>query len=216
MPSQVPASHNGDSDGPPGTAFCPVRRHPDGAAHTQWLGELLTAVAGGDRGAFTELYRATSHRVYGLALRILISHTAAEEVTQEVYLQVWTLAERYDREFASPMGWLMTLTHRRAVDRVRRERSATHRDIVYGHAHLGRDHDVVVEEVDQRSDEQAVVVCLETLTAVQREAVALAYYSGRTYHEVAECLQVSLSTVKSRIRDGLRRLGKCLAGSDIR
>ncbi len=143
-------------------------------------------------------------------------HAAAEEITQEVYLQVWSLAAGYDRKLSSPMGWLMMLTHRRAVDRVRREQSAATRDIAYGQAHLGRDHDVVAEEVGQRFDEQSVLDCLDTLTEIQRQAVALAYYSGRTYSEVADHLAVPLPTVKSRIRDGLKRLENCLTGSDTR
>ncbi|WP_063063763.1 ECF RNA polymerase sigma factor SigK [Nocardia violaceofusca] len=176
------------------------------------LATLLAAAATGNRDAFTRFYRATSARVFGLALRILRNHSAAEEVTQEVYLQAWTAAERYDAALASPIGWLMMLTHRRAVDRVRTEQSATVRDRVFGHAHLGREHDVVAETVGQRLEEQAVLLCLDTLTATQREAVALAYYSGRTYREVAEHLDAPLPTVKSRIRDALKRLQNCLSG----
>lgn len=176
------------------------------------LATLLAAAATGNREAFTRFYRATSARVFGLALRILRNHTAAEEVTQEVYLQAWTAAERYDPALASPIGWLMMLTHRRAVDRVRLEESATVRDRVYGHAHLGRDHDTVAETVGQRLEEQAVLHCLDTLTATQREAITLAYYSGRTYREVAEHLDAPLPTVKSRIRDALKRLHTCLSG----
>ncbi|WP_405177665.1 ECF RNA polymerase sigma factor SigK [Nocardia sp. NBC_01377] len=204
----VRQSQDGGADG----ESCPVRPPGDGPEHTRRLVELLAAVAKGDRDAFTEFYRATSHRVFGLSVRILRSHAASEEITQEVYLQAWTLAERYDPRLSSPMGWLMTLTHRRAVDRVRREESAATRDIAYGHRHLGRDHDVVAEAVDQRLDTQSVLDCLEVLTDVQRESVALAYYSGRTYPEVAEHLSVPLPTVKSRIRDGLKRLANCLSG----
>lgn len=180
------------------------------------LVELLRAVAEGDRAAFTEFYRATSRRVFGLALRVLRNPSVAEEVAQEVYLQVWTLAADYDPDRASPIGWLMMLTHRRAVDRVRAEQSAGERDIVFGHAHLGRDHDTVAEEVDQRLEEQSVLDCLDTMTVLQREAVALAYYGGRTYVEVAESLRIPLPTVKSRIRDGLKRLENCLTGGDTR
>ncbi|MBF6165863.1 ECF RNA polymerase sigma factor SigK [Streptomyces gardneri] len=173
---------------------------------------LLAAAGAGDRGAFTEFYQLTSPRVFGLTVRILRSHAAAEEVTQEVYLQVWSMADRYDATLASPVGWLMMLAHRRAVDRVRAESSATSRDLVYAHEHLGRAHDVVAESVTQRIEEQQVAGCLETLTPTQREAIALAYYSGRTYREVADYLSVPLPTIKTRIRDGLKRLEKCLSG----
>ncbi|WP_280363077.1 ECF RNA polymerase sigma factor SigK [Nocardia wallacei] len=177
------------------------------------LAELLKGVAVGDRQAFTELYRSTQHRVYGLALRILRRPALAEEIAQEVYLHVWKAAAQYDTRLASPIGWLMMLTHRRAVDRVRVEITATTRDLAYGQRQLGRDHDTVAETVGQRSDERAVVSCLDTLTEIQRETVALAYYGGRTYAEVADHLDVPLNTVKTRIRDGLRKLRNCLTGS---
>lgn len=203
-----------DGDGASPVGYCPAHRFTEPTERTRSLIDQLAAVAEGDRTAFTEFYRATSHRVFGMAVRILRSHTEAEEVAQEVYLQVWSQAGRYDHTLSSPMGWLMTLAHRRAVDRVRREQAASTREIVYGHTHLGRDHDVVTEAVDQRLDAQAVLDCLAALTEMQREAVALAYYSGRTYPEVAEQLSVPLPTIKSRIRDGLKRLALCLSGGD--
>ncbi|WP_280217701.1 ECF RNA polymerase sigma factor SigK [Nocardia neocaledoniensis] len=194
---------------------CPAVAKPDHAVQARLI-TLLDEVAAGDRRAFAEFYRATSPRVFGLALRVVRNHGAAEDIAQEVFLQVWSLAGEYDASKASPIGWLMMLTHRRAVDRVRAEQSATNRDLVFGHAHLGRDHDIVAEEVGQRLDEQSVLDCLDTMTELQRQAVALAYYSGRTYAEVSETLAVPLPTVKSRIRDGLKRLENCLTGGDAR
>ncbi|MEU6828121.1 ECF RNA polymerase sigma factor SigK [Nocardia beijingensis] len=176
------------------------------------LAALLAATGAGDRGAFTEFYQLTSPRVFGLTVRVLRSHAAAEEVTQEVYLQVWSMADRYDATLASPVGWLMMLAHRRAVDRVRAESSASSRDLVYAHEQLGRAHDVVAESVTQRIEEQQVAGCLEMLTPTQREAITLAYYGGWTYREVADHLSVPLPTIKTRIRDGLKRLEKCLSG----
>ncbi|MFB8274697.1 ECF RNA polymerase sigma factor SigK [Nocardia colli] len=172
---------------------------------------LLAETGAGDRAAFTEFYRCTSPRVFGLAVRILRSHAAAEEVAQEVYLQVWSTADQYDSALASPIGWLMMLAHRRAVDRVRAEAASAVRDLAYAHSHGGRDHDVVAESVTQRMEEQEVLGCLGALTSTQREAIALAYYSGRTYREVADHLSVPLPTIKTRIRDGLKRLEKCLS-----
>jgi RNA polymerase sigma-70 factor, ECF subfamily len=175
------------------------------------LAGRLGAIADGDRDAFAEFYDLTSARVFGLASRIVRNPTMAEDVTQEVYLQVWTSAARqYDATRASPIGWLMTLAHRRSVDRVRAEQSATDRNQVYGVANLGREHDVVAEEVGQRLETQEVTDCLDTLTSTQREAIALAYYGGHTYREVAERLDAGLPAVKSRIRDGLIRLKNCL------
>ncbi|MEU0544639.1 ECF RNA polymerase sigma factor SigK [Nocardia sp. NPDC005978] len=177
---------------------------------------LLAAVGGGDRDAFTELYRLTSHRVFGLAVRMTRNRATAEEIAQEVYLQAWSMAERYDERVSSPMGWLMMLTHRRTVDRIRAENSAAGREIAYGHLYLGRDHDAVSEAVEQRFEENAVLHCLETLTPLQRETIALAYYGGRTYAEVADHLGTPVPTVKTRIRDGLKRLAACLTGGDLR
>ncbi|UGT44953.1 ECF RNA polymerase sigma factor SigK [Nocardia yamanashiensis] len=192
---------------------CPATRPRVDPEDARRLIRLLAAIAEGDRDAFTEFYRATHHRVFGLALRVLRRPASAEEITQEVYIHVWNAAGSYDAALAGPMGWLMMLTHRRSVDRVRVEASATSRDLAYGHRHLGRDHDIVAETVGQRSDERAVVDCLEVLTATQRETLALAYYGGRTYAEVAAHLGIPLNTVKTRIRDGLKRLQNCLTGS---
>ncbi len=200
----------GDDTGDP--LSCPVPAQPirddRGAAElASWLG----AIAGGNRGAFADFYDRTSARVFGLATRVVRNPALAEEITQEVYLQVWTSAARqYDPALASPIGWLMTLTHRRSVDRVRSEQSASDRNNTYGATHFGRDHDTVSEQVEQRLDEQRVADCLDTLTDTQRESIGLAYYGGRTYREVADQLDVALPTVKSRIRDGLIRLKNCL------
>ncbi|MBL1077153.1 ECF RNA polymerase sigma factor SigK [Nocardia sp. 2] len=192
---------------------CPTDRpRPDDEVARRLAG-LLAAVGAGDRDAFTQFYRSTHDRVFGLALRLLRRPAAAEEVTQEIYLHVWNAADTYDIRLASPIGWLMMLTHRRAVDRIRVESSATSRDLAYGQRHLGRDHDIVAETVGQRSEERAVVDCLATLTTTQRETLALAYYGGRTYAEVAEFLGIPLNTVKTRIRDGLKRLQNCLTGA---
>ncbi|MGV9676051.1 ECF RNA polymerase sigma factor SigK [Nocardia sp. NPDC003482] len=194
---------------------CPVERRGEPEL-ARLLAGLLGRVGRGDRAAFTEFYRLTNHRVFGLAVRMLRNRSAAEEITQEVYVQAWSLADQYDQRRSSPMGWLIMLTHRRAVDRIRSERAASDRDVVYGHTQLGRDHDVVAETVTQRAEERAVVRCLDTLTSRQRETIALAYYGGRTYTEVARQLEIPLATVKSRVRDGLKRLAACLTGSESR
>ncbi|MGW5441515.1 ECF RNA polymerase sigma factor SigK [Nocardia asteroides] len=194
---------------------CPSAAKPEPGVQAR-LVRLLSEIANGDRRGFTEFYHTTSARVFGLALRVARNQGAAEDIAQEVFLQVWSLAGNYDPDKATPIGWLMMLTHRRAVDRVRAEQSTTNRDLVFGHTHLGRDYDIVAEEVTQRLDEQAVLDCLDAMTALQREAVAMAYYGGRTYAEVSEILSVGLPTVKSRIRDGLKRLENCLTGGILR
>ena len=174
------------------------------------LTDLLLRIARQDQAAFALFYQQTSKRVYGLARRVLIDPELSEDATQEVYLQVWNTADRFDPAMGSPMAWLMTLAHRRAVDRVRSEQSATDREARYGAATQTIDHDDVVDTVTQRLEAESVVRCLGTLTETQQESVKLAYYGGLTYREVAEKLGVAVPTIKSRIRDGLIRLKTCL------
>ncbi|MHA7220059.1 ECF RNA polymerase sigma factor SigK [Arthrobacter sp. MDT1-48-3] len=174
------------------------------------LTDLLLRVARQDRTAFALFYEQTSKRVYGLARRVLVDADLSEDATQEVYLQVWNTADRFNPELGSPMAWLMTLTHRRAVDKVRSEQSATDREARYGAATQTIDHDDVVDTVTQRLEAESVVRCLDTLTETQQESVRMAYYGGLTYREVAEKLGVAVPTIKSRIRDGLLRLKTCL------
>ena len=174
------------------------------------LARLLEAVARGDTQAFAEFYRQTSARVHGMTLRVLRDTGYAEETTQEVYLQVWRGAATFDRTKGSVMAWLLTLAHRRAIDRVRSEQSSTTREVAYEVRNYTDDFDQVSEEVGRRFERAAVLACLETLSASQRQSLSIAYYGGRTYREVAEELGIALPTAKSRIRDGLIKLRGCL------
>ncbi|XAS66233.1 ECF RNA polymerase sigma factor SigK [Micrococcaceae bacterium Sec5.7] len=179
----------------------------------QRLAGLLDRIAAGDRSAFAEFYQLTSHRVFGMARRVLIDPELSEDATQEVFLQVWKNAAKFDRQAGSPLAWLMTISHRRAVDKVRSSQSSTDREARYGASSQDIDHDSVSDEVGSRLEAEAVVRCLETLTETQQESVRLAYYGGLTYREVAEKVDAALPTVKSRIRDGLIRLKTCLGVS---
>lgn len=174
------------------------------------LALLLELVAAGDQQAFAELYRLTSRRVFGMARRVLIDPDLSEDATQEVYLQVWQGAAKFDRAAGTPLAWLMTIAHRRAIDRVRAVQAATDREAKYGAASQDPDRDLVTEEADINLEAEAVSRCLGTLTDTQRESVRLAYYGGLTYREVAEHLGAAVPTIKSRIRDGLLRLKTCL------
>ncbi len=174
------------------------------------LDALLARVAAGETAAFRDLYARTSARVHGMVLRVLRDPGYSEETTQEIYLQVWHNAGNFDPDKGSALSWLITLAHRRAIDRVRSEQSSTNREGAYGAANWSADFDSVSDEVASREDAREVADCLGTLTEVQRSSVTLAYYGGLTYREVAERLSVALPTVKSRIRDGLGRLKDCL------
>ncbi|SDJ03506.1 RNA polymerase sigma-70 factor, ECF subfamily [Rhodococcus triatomae] len=174
------------------------------------LTTLLARIAAGERQAFGDFYSRTSSRVYGMVVRVLRDPGYSEETTQEVYLQVWRSAGSFDPNRGSALSWLITLAHRRAIDRVRSEQSAADRESVYGSTTRSTDFDTVAEEVVRRTEDDLVTDCLESLTDIQRTSVVLAYYRGLTYREVAQQLSVSLPTIKSRIRDGLIRLGRCL------
>lgn len=177
------------------------------------LGSLLELIAQGDQAAFAEFYSLTSRRVFGMARRVLIDTELSEDTTQEVFLQVWQNAAKFNPAAGSPLAWLMTISHRRAVDKVRSSQSATDREAKYGASSQEIDHDSVSDEVGSRLETEAVVRCLETLTDTQQESVRLAYYGGLTYREVAERLNAAVPTIKSRIRDGLIRLKTCLGVS---
>ncbi|MDQ0866037.1 RNA polymerase sigma-70 factor (ECF subfamily) [Arthrobacter globiformis] len=199
----TPNAPNFDATAPPGTAV----------DLNQQLAQLLERIAGGDQASFAEFYRLTSRRVFGMARRVLIDPELSEDTVQEVFLQVWQNAARFDPGSGSPLAWLMTISHRRAVDRVRSSQSATEREARYGASSQDIDHDSVSDQVDSRLEAEAVVRCLETLTQTQQESVRLAYYGGLTYREVAEKLNAAIPTIKSRIRDGLIRLKSCLGVS---
>jgi len=127
---------------------------------------------------------------------------------QEVLLEAWRTASRYDPARGSAMSWLMTLAHRRAVDRVRSEQRAADRAQRATSAQV--DYDDVIEAVEAALDRERVRRCLGSLTDLQRESVTLAYYGGYSYSEVARLLGVPPGTVKTRMRDGLIRLRDCL------
>ncbi|WP_106397024.1 ECF RNA polymerase sigma factor SigK [Actinocorallia populi] len=172
------------------------------------LAALLQYVACGDRRAFELVYEQVSGPVYGTILRVVRDPAQTEEVAQETLVQVWREASRFDPLRGSPMAWILTLAHRRAVDRVRSVQAGSAREQRAGY--VEREHDHVVEEVETRLDRERVRRCLGGLTGLQRESLTLAYYSGYTYPEVAGLLNVPLGTVKTRMRDALIRMRDCL------
>jgi RNA polymerase sigma-70 factor (ECF subfamily) len=171
---------------------------------------LLRAVARGDEAAFTRLYELVAPRVYGLARRVVRDPAQAEEVAQEALVEVWRTASRFDPARGSATAWVFTITHRRAVDRVRSEQAALDRVQRMAPEATQTPADEVVEQATARLQRQQVRRCIKTLTDLQREAITLAYYGGYTYQQVAQLLGAGLPTVKTRMRDGLIRLRDCL------
>ena len=174
------------------------------------LDALLRRVARGDRDAFAAFYDHTKTRVYGLVTRVLRDSGYSEETTQEVYLEVWRTASEYDSAKGSALAWLLTMAHRRAIDRVRTEQAGSHRESRYGAATVEPASDVVADSAIAGDERRRVTECLGSLTDAQRQCIELAYYDGLTYAEVSQRLAANLSTIKSRMRDALRGLRNCL------
>ncbi|MEV7973885.1 ECF RNA polymerase sigma factor SigK [Cellulomonas sp. NPDC089187] len=179
-------------------------------APSQVADDALARVAAGDHQAFATLYDALAAAVHGTALAVLRDPDHAAEVTQEVMVEIWRTAARYDRRLGSARTWATTMAHRRAVDRVRAVQAQRTRDQAALDRDRPADFDHVAEQVEGRLEAERLRHCMAGLTDTQREAVTLAYYGGRSYREVAEDLLIPLPTIKSRIRDGLIRLRDCL------
>ncbi|GGW16313.1 RNA polymerase sigma factor SigK [Streptomyces capoamus] len=174
------------------------------------LQQLIHAVGLGDQEAFAAVYDAVAGSVLGVARAVLRDQAQSEEVAQEVLVEVWRTAPRYRPERGTAINWILTLAHRRAVDRVRSAEAAAARDAKAALLEHQPAYDEVTEQVENRLEQEQVRRCLRTLTELQRQSVTLAYYRGLTYREVAEALALPLGTVKTRLRDGLIRLRDCL------
>jgi RNA polymerase sigma-70 factor, ECF subfamily len=174
------------------------------------LDSLLAYVARGDQGAFEQVYDRLAGPVYGLIRKVLKDPAQSEEVAQEVLLEVWRNASRFDPAKGGGITWVMMIAHRRAIDRVRSASAEAQRDQKSAIAEAAISPDEVAEAVEANLDRERVRRCLHSLTDLQRESITLAYYGGYTYRQVASLLNVALGTIKTRIRDGLIRMRDCL------
>ncbi len=169
---------------------------------------LMARVARGDHRAFELVYGELAGPVYGVVRQVLRDPAQSEEVAQEVLLEVWRTASRFDPARGSAAAWALTIAHRRAVDRVRSACAGSRREQKAA-TEMVPDDDVA-EVVAATLDHQRVRRCLDGLTELQRESIRLAYYRGYTYPQVAHLLGVPLGTVKTRVRDGLIRMRDCM------
>ena len=175
--------------------------------------ELLQRVGAGDRVAFVGLYDAMAARVFGLIRYVLVDPSQAEEVAQEVFLEIWQTAARFNHERGAAVPWILTIARRRAVDRVRASQSSRERDHRIGSAQLEREYDSVTEHIEAVDVSARVRSKMADLTTLQRQAVELTYMAELSYSEISDLLKVPIGTVKTRVRDGLTRLRKDFATS---
>jgi RNA polymerase sigma-70 factor, ECF subfamily len=172
--------------------------------------QCLVRAADGDARAFADLYDATAPRVFGLVLRILVDRSQAEEVAQEVYLEAWRSARRFDPARGAAISWLLQIAHARAVDRVRSSQAQRDRDARIGVRDAAVPVDEVAEHVEVALESARARRALAELSDVQRQAIELAYFGGLTQTEIAARLETPLGTVKTRMRDGMHRLREIL------
>lgn len=168
--------------------------------------ELLARVASGDQGAFAALYDLLSARVFGLILRIVVNRAQSEEVLQEVFFEIWQSAARFAPNKGQGRSWILTIAHRRAVDRVRASQSSNDRDVRVGMRDIEVAHDSVAEQVQLSIEGERVGRALTQLPEAQREAIVLAYYGGYSQSEISVLTGTPLGTIKTRMRDGMSRL----------
>ena len=184
---------------------------PGGVGGTE-LAVLISRVARGDADAFDAVYDQVAPTVFGIVRRVIRDPAQSEEVTQDVLLEVWRNAAKFDPGRGSAAAWVTTLAHRRAVDRVRSVQKESDRERRIAASAVP--YDEVAEAVESSLERERVRRCLGSLTELQRESVTLAYYGGHTYSQVASLLGVPDGTIKTRMRDALIRLRDCLGVSE--
>jgi RNA polymerase sigma factor (sigma-70 family) len=175
---------------------------------SDWERDVRDRIIARDDTGLTEVYDQFASFVYGLALRVIGDARAAEDVSQDVFVCIWQRPEAFDPQRGSLRTWLGTLTHRRAVDYVRREEARRRR------AEREASRAVITPDVEEMATAlvtaERVRAALDVLPTEQRRAIQLAYFEGKTYRQVAEVLGIPEGTAKSRLRLGLRRIAAAL------
>jgi RNA polymerase sigma-70 factor (ECF subfamily) len=179
------------------------------------LRRLLGAVALGDNVAFSELYQATSAKLFGFALRILRREELAEEALQDAFVSIWHAAAGYQPHLAAPLTWMATIVRNKALDMLRRQDDTIELDSDRFEAdllHALEDPDSgPAERLHMTQDVRALALCMAVLDVKQRQAIGMAYFHDLSHSEVAQQLSLPIGTVKTWIRRGLDKLRHCLA-----
>lgn len=173
------------------------------------LARSLSLVATGDRAALQDVYRRTSGKLFGVCLRILNDRSEAEDVLQEIYINVWRKAGQFDADRASPITWLATLARNRAIDRLRSRGRRDTRPIDDA-AEVADDRPSALDELSRSEDAKRLDGCLSELDPAHEKAVRTAFFEGLTYDELARRVGVPLGTMKGWIRRSLMKLKACL------
>ena len=174
------------------------------------LDSLLDGVRAGDKAAFSALYDAIAPQVLGLATHILRDQAQAEEVTQEVFVEVWQKAHTFDPGRGSAKSWVLRLAKSRSIDRLRSWRSAQARDTEDFNLQLTTWVAPAEEEAEQRLESQELQKLIDSIGEPHRSALMLAYFGEYTHQEIADATGVALGTAKTRVRDGLQKLRKAM------
>lgn len=182
----------------------------DVTANRSLIVAALARIASGDRAALQTVYRLTSPKLFGVALRILGERSEAEDVLQEIYLTVWQKASAFDASRASPMSWLIAIARNRAIDRLRATGRTRHMDSIEAAADIGDPTPGADSALEERESNAKLHVCLDTLAERERTALRAAFFDGNTYEELAARMGVPLGTMKSTVRRAMIKLKTCL------
>ena len=174
------------------------------------LAAAMERLAGGDRRALDEIYRATSAKLFGICLRILKDEKEAEDALQDVYVNLWRRADRFDPTRASPISWLATFARNRAVDRLRVGKVRSGAVEIDEAAPVADAAPLADAMLIDAQNSARIHTCLDTLDERPRDAIRTAFFEGRTYAQIAEADGVPLGTMKSWVRRGLQKLKACL------
>ncbi len=187
---------------------------PASAEAREALKAAMARLADGDRSALEDIYRATRVKLFGICLRILGDRKEAEDALQDVYVNLWQRADRYDPTRASPISWLATFARNRAIDRLRTGKVRGGAVPVEEAAPLPDQAPLADSLLVDAEQTAQIHTCLEGLDENARGHIRAAFFDGKTYAELAETADVPLGTMKSWIRRGLQRLRACLEASE--